>query len=198
MPERSVSERRDLEELLAFHANGTLTPGEAERVERALAEDPELASELALVRAVRAGLREATEVPTAGELGWGRLRRDVRRERRRALIGRTWRPALALAAGLALVIQAGLLFRLTSPVDPGAELAGGPTGHLQVTFVEEATEARIREVLREAGARIVDGPGAVGVYRLRLEPAPATEEDWRAVLAALARERDVVFHVARE
>src|SRR5215470_2850177 len=43
-------EREDIEALLPWHAAGTLSRRDAERVERALAQDPELARRFELVR----------------------------------------------------------------------------------------------------------------------------------------------------
>ena len=47
---QEAPERREIEELLPWHAAGTLSRRDAQRVEEALARDPELARRYALVR----------------------------------------------------------------------------------------------------------------------------------------------------
>ena len=60
--------RREIEELLPWHAAGTLSRRDAQRVEEALARDPELASRYELVREELAGtihLNESLGAPPA-------------------------------------------------------------------------------------------------------------------------------------
>lgn len=196
MPELDRLERRAIEKLLPFHDSGTLDPEEAARVERALAEDAELREELAFLHDLRAGVHAATEVPSAGDLGWARLKRSIRQERRRELVSRAWRPALALAAGLALMVQGTTIFRLN---EAQAQLVGGPvSAELQITFAPDAREADMRALLQAVGATIVAGPGASGVYRLDIEPDPANDAEWQALIERLEARRELVQHVARE
>ena len=74
---------------------------------------------------------------------------------------------------------------------PGVVEPLGQTAELQVVFTPDATEAEIRTLLFEAGATIVDGPSALGVYRL-------DAEDPDAALEALQARADLVSHAARE
>lgn len=195
MPELQAAERRAVEKLMPFLVNGTLDEEDRARVSVALEEDEGLRGEVIFLEALREGLREATEVPQAGELGLARLRRSLRQERRRSLVRRTLRPALALAAGLILIFQAVVLLQ---PSDDGARLAGAARADLQVSFVAKATEAEIRALLHRVDARIVDGPSAAGLYRLQLDARPEDEAAWTRVLEALRGEPDVVAFVARE
>ena len=196
MPELDRLERRAVEKLLPFHDSGTLDPEETARVERALAEDAELREELAFLHELRAGVHAATEVPSAGDLGWARLQRSIRQERRRELVSRAWRPALALAAGLALMVQGTTIFQLN---EERAQLVGGPVAaELQITFAPDAREADMRALLQAVGATIVAGPGASGVYRLDIEPDPANDAEWRALIERLEARPELVQHAARE
>ena len=61
-------ERQEIESLLPWHAAGTLSRGDADRVERALADDRELAQRYELVReelAVTIYLNDALGAPSA-------------------------------------------------------------------------------------------------------------------------------------
>lgn len=195
MPELDPAERKAIEKLMPFHVTGTLDQEDRERVERALQTEESLRAELAFLEVLRDGVREATDVPDVGELGLARMRRSVRQERRRAFVSRTLRPALALAAGLILVFQAVLLLQ---PGDDGARLAGAAGADLQVTFAADATEGELRELLQSVDAQIVDGPSAVGLYRLELDPTPEDEAGWARVLETLGGRPDLVTFVERE
>ncbi len=75
-------ERQEIEELLPWHAAGTLNRRDAQRVEAALARDPELARRFALVREELGhtiALNETLGAPSARV-----LERAVREDRRRA------------------------------------------------------------------------------------------------------------------
>jgi len=108
-------------------------------------------------------------------------------------VSRVWKPVLALAAGLALLVQGAALFQLTREPD-GAELVGRADAHVQVTFAPDAREADPRELLQKAGATIVDGPGANGVYRLQIDPAPTDDAAWRELIDELLARSDLVTY----
>ena len=121
------NERGDIEELLPWHAAGTLSSRDAQRVEAALASDPELARRYELVReelAQTIHLNETLGAPSARAMDAlfakidaepARQRRGVIQSRRRgireffaALSPRTlaWS---ASAAALAIVLQAAVI-----------------------------------------------------------------------------------------
>ncbi len=184
-----TEERRRLEELLPFYVNGTLDPEETRHLEAALAEDASLRAELAFVQALRGVVQE--ERPQGlGELGERRLLRSIRQEKRASRLRRAVVP-IAIAASLLLVAQVVTIGVLSQDEVPGVVEPLGETAELQVVFTPDATEAEIRTLLFEAGATIVDGPSALGVYRL-------DAEDPAAALDALEARSDLVAHVARE
>lgn len=195
MPELDDLNRRAMQKLLPFR--DTLTGGELEHLESALSDDAGLREELAFTEALRAGVKAAEPEPRADELGWLRFRRAMRRERRNERIQRWSRPALAVAAGLALIVQVGIVSGWLDSSE-GSRLAGAPEAHLQIRFESDANEAAIRELLRGIDGSIVEGPGASGLYRVTLAQAPTTESEWEALIDALAERRRVVSFVARE
>jgi hypothetical protein len=195
MPDLDDLNRRAIEKLLPFR--GTLTGGEREHLESALREDPALREELDFTEALRAGAKAAEPEASDDDLGWPRLRRAVRRERRNERIQRWSRPVLAVAASLALIVQVGIVSGWLGS-EEGSRLAGSPEAHLQIRFESDANEAAIRELLRGIQGSIVEGPGASGLYRVTLAQAPATESEWKALVDTLAARRRVVSFVARE
>jgi len=96
-------ERHEIEALLPWHAAGTLSRRDADRVEQALAEDPELARRYDLVRqelAETVHLNETlgTPSPRASEKLFAAIEAEEARAPRRRRISRT--PSLMTAFSL--------------------------------------------------------------------------------------------------
>ncbi|MDN5939957.1 MAG: hypothetical protein L0H83_15025 [Salinisphaera sp.] len=192
--------RREAEELLPAHVNGSLDPATARALDEVLAEDPDLAAEARFLSALREEL-QADDASTPGAMGWQRLRRSIAAEGRpqaSAAAPTGWWRAAAVAAVAVIAIQGVLLLRVYQPPTPGyIPLAGEARGQIQLRFAPDATAAQIQRLLAENDLVIISGPGASGVYRLRLGgDADAAEVD--AMVAYLARRDGVVAFVARE
>jgi anti-sigma factor RsiW len=198
-----MTDRNDARALLAWYAAGTLAPGDRAEVERLLAASPAARAELEWLRALKRDLPETLAMP-AGDLGQARLMQRIALERagpkaaelaRRAERPRWQLPAFALAAAM-LVAQAGVIGFLLHDRDASlAPLAGPPAAAgdlLQVTFRPDATERDIRALLGSVQAELVGGPGALGVYTVRV-PAGRAE----AAAAALRGRADLVDSVSR-
>lgn len=187
------------DDLLPWHANGTLAGEERAAVEAHLAHCGRCRQELEFLRALRDGIQRQGAEASPGELGLKRLRRDLDAAAPEATPERPWwRPALATAA-LVIIVQGVLLLNLwQTDTAPGITPLGEAGGSLlQVRFDPQAREAQIRALLREVGAVIVDGPSAVGLYRLRL-PDAKNDADRQAALERLQRADEVIDHVAAE
>lgn len=181
---------RELRELLPFYVNGSLDGAELVAVEAYLAGSEKARKEVAYLERLRHGIKTQPQVNSPGELGLKRLQRERSRNasaaaesgaRASALAetaqhsaaagGVVWWRNLAVAACLALAVVTTLSIA-DWPGDGGdLHLAGGGSDAvLQVTFKPQATEKIIRALLLEIGASITEGPSALGVYRLSLEP----------------------------
>lgn len=184
------SEQEHPVELLPFFANGTLEAEEQARVATHLTACGACRDELAFLQALHAGVRAAESPPPIGEMGWRRLQSALRKPAR----ARRWLP-WALAASLAVVmVQGVLLFQHTEEAayQPAGQVREGTL--LQVRFRPQATESAIRTLLQSLPGQIVSGPGALGVYRIRLAP----EADPEAALEILRRKQDLIEHAARD
>ncbi|MCZ4279909.1 hypothetical protein O4H49_03910 [Kiloniella laminariae] len=174
--------RQDLEELLPFYVNGSLSPEEQKRVEQALAEDPSIQKEIDFLEQLRAEVRDLDRGNSPGEFGLKRLQKALKDEQKlvnsapqtgSAVSGYTrgWRLA-AIAACLLLLLQTAVTLPLWQKRGDDLIAAGGGTGSqlsgqiISVTFVPEAREENIRNLLLAVDASIVEGPSALGVYRL--------------------------------
>lgn len=122
-----------------------------------------------------------------------------------------WQPALrpvAVVAGLLILVQAVAIAGLLSfggppAAGPGYKTAAQgqlveATGPLaKVIFRAEATELGIRSLLRDAGASIVSGPSAMGVYTIALPPSIKDEAAVEEAIGRLRTRGDVVQFVER-
>lgn len=186
---------RDIEELLPAYVNGTLAPIDRERVERALAADPLLRQELHFTNLLAERVRQREVGHSPGALGWQRLRREIAGETTKTKQP-SWPLAVAAAAVLVALVQGALLWQ--SPGQQTYEMLGSETGaQIQLRFVADARAADIGKLLAAEQLEIVSGPGAAGIYRLRLLQ-PATPGMLDELVARLAREDRIVAFVARE
>ena len=143
---QEAPERQEIEELLPWHAAGTLSRRDAQRVEEALARDPELARRYTLVReefGETIHLNETLGAPSARALEKLFAKIDAEPARRRAasygLGGRIGEFFASLsprtlawsasAAVFAILLQAGLLadIMLKETKTAGYETASAPT-----------------------------------------------------------------------
>ncbi len=156
------------DELLPWHANGTLSAGERDAVDAHLRGCARCRGELAFLQELRRRVQSQAPSVAPDEIGLKRLLR-IARSASPVPPGRWLRVALA-ASIVVIVIQAGFLAALwksESPIEP----LGGPAPEgavLQVRFESSASEAHIRALLQQHDATLIDGPGALGVYRIRL------------------------------
>ena len=138
-----------------------------------------------------------------GDLGLKRLMRDIKKDKKTTdwrFIKTKWQSALAIAVTLVIVIQGILLYSfslrtgqittLSGPIQKGVVL--------QVSFVPNATELQVRKVLQSVEGTIIDGPGALGIYRIRLNLDIENEERIKDTIIRLKSHAEVVSHVARE
>ena len=186
------------DELLPWYANGTLADGERRRVEAHLRDCGRCRQEVAWWQDLRAQIR-AENTRGFGELGLHRLLRDARAGTAPPP-SRWWRPALT-AAVVVIAIQSVVLIDVMNRPAAIAPLGGRMTDGvvLQVRFAPHATEAQIRQLLQKTRASLIDGPGALGIYRVRLDGIAAAQDPAiQRVVDELTVHRDVVAYAARE
>lgn len=170
---------------LPFAVNGTLPAPEAAQLEDWLAHDPDLQDDAAFLSRLR-GLMRAEPLPETGaEFGLARLLRELPPQLAPAAAPARWRQVLsgmavpALAACVAAVVAGLGTAALLRPEAPAEDLyyeqASGDTAdlpRLTVTFAPDAKAGDLAALLQAEDLLIVDGPGALGLYRLEL-PAGA-------------------------
>jgi anti-sigma factor RsiW len=190
--------RDEIEQLLPGYVSGSLGPGESAAVEQALAADAELRNELRFLQALRDRLLADSRGATVGRMGWHHLQRSLHAAKASPARPRSqWLAAAGLAAAALIVVQSGLLWQAYASRDSYRPLASQQGADLQVRFVAGASAAQISGLLAAERLEIVSGPGAAGVYRLRLtDPAERVEVERMAL--RLAQYDAVIAFVVRE
>ena len=212
-----ASDREEIEYLLPWHAAGTLSRRDAERVERALASDQELARRFDLVReelSETIHLNESLGAPSArameklfaaidAEGAYKRkpgLAMDVRTkvaEFFSAFAPRTLAFAGA-AAALVIVLQAGVIGSMVLKGDAGYGVASAPTNvkvdsiDLYVNFVATATTDDVTKFLRAHQASIIEGPKGAGTYRVRFAVTGMPKEELARLVKEMQQNRNIV------
>jgi hypothetical protein len=186
---------KELYSELVLYASGAMQGEQRSTFEAQLAEDAELRAELEFLRSLHAGIRNEQANPP-GEFGLARLKRAIHAEQRPA--GRNWWRPVAIAASLLLVVQSALFITRVQQETVYKPLGGDVSeATLQIMFSPSATEAQIRELLRSADAVLVDGPGAGGLYRIRLS-IPAESSGYASAIEAIRARKDIITYLAEE
>ncbi len=186
------------DDLLPWYVNHSLDEDQRHHLEQHLRHCPRCRDEVEFLRRLRQAVQREQRHPPPGELGLKRLQREL--ERQAPPPRPRWLPTLAAAA--VLVLGIALLYPLIPADDPAGQIQllgesddAGPV--LQIEFAPEATEAEIRALLHDIDAVIIDGPSALGLYRIRLQDLPA--DDPAALEKRLRRlqQHRLIRHVAR-
>jgi len=201
----------EIEALLPWYANGTLTPAETATVERHLAHCPACRADLEQYRALATAVQRNEESWQPAPGGFDRLMAEIDRLEAKSTPAKTssssllqrilnwlqatpnpvrWTLALESMAVAALLLIVATPMLRTVPeyetLSSGAEQPATKEPHLRVVFADAATVREIRQLLRDIDGNIVAGPTALGVYTVAL---PATDHSDRALAQALANLR---------
>ncbi len=188
------NEASEIELLLPWHAAGTLSPRDAQRVEAALADDPQLARRYKLVReelGQTIELNETLGAPSARVMADLYAKIDAEPARRPALsvtlasrlreffASRSPRTLAwsASAAALAIVLQAGVIAGVlikehggnrTETFETASALTSTPGdgSYAMIRFQPQAHMGDITQFLEANKLSIIGGPAAGGLYRI--------------------------------
>jgi hypothetical protein len=179
---------KELRDMLPWYVNGTLEPGARQELEFQLEQSPQLRDELLWLRVLRSQMQEQKQAQVGSRsdnAGLDTLMALVHaeqsgkvspiRKRFGEWVAATRRLPITAGFAAALVLsQAVIIGSLMDrpapdamePLSGGTMAAGGQL--LQITFKPQATEAQIRTLLSSVQADIVAGPGALGIYTVRV------------------------------
>jgi hypothetical protein len=211
-----ASEREEIEYLLPWHAAGTLNRRDAERVERALASDQELARRFDMVReelSETIHLNESLGAPSARAMEKLFAAIDAEGAHKR-------KPGLALdlrtkvaeffaafaprtlafagaAAALVILLQAGVIGSMVLKGDGGYIVSSAPDVKVDsvdfyVNFAPQVSADEVTKFLRAHDAKIVDGPKGPGTYQVQFKATGTTKEETARILKELQNSRNIV------
>jgi hypothetical protein len=217
---QDAPERSEIENLLPWHAAGTLSRRDTQRVEDALARDPELARRYALVRdelGETIHLNETLGAPSPRAMEKLFAAIDAEPARRQAgsfnLSGRVSEFFASLsprtlawsasAAAIAILLQAGLLadIALKETKTAGYQTASAPTtdpgagAFTLIRFAPQASSDDITKFLEANKLSIAAGPMAGGLYKVRVAVTGIPKGELANIVKKL-RENKVVGFIA--
>ncbi len=189
------SEHERAAELLPWLVNGTLAPAERELVERHVKTCLPCRAALRAEQRLAALVQAQPTVPVSASEGFERLSERIPKPRRHASRHAPW--LLATAAALALAAWLAVDVARPPPAPEFATLssANAPArgARIDIVFAAETAETDVRDVVRELGGSIVDGPNAVGRYTVALPAPVAAPGELDALLERLGRDPRVRF-----
>lgn len=179
----------DRDDRILAYVQCKLSDTDVAAFEQDLQRDADMAAEVLALRAARAEFGRDTEQGDA-TAGWARLEAAINAEHgapandNRPVRLSLWQTAGLIAASLALW-QVAVVPMTRTQVTPGFEAVSETTQApvLQVRFSDAAPLGQINALLREVDATVVDGPGALGLYRIAFTGAQQLEAA-RAALTA--------------
>lgn len=216
---QSDREPTELEALLPFHAAGTLNLRDARRIDEALARDPDLARQYAVIQDEYAEtilLNESLGAPSARAMQKLFAAIDAEPARKASfnplmkvtgffssLSPRTLAYA-GVTGAFALLLQAGVIGTVLVKDRAGgkfqtaafpAQSSAGTFGLLR--FAPDAKADDIAQLLNNYNASIVSGPKA-GMFRVRFGDKPLSKQDAAQLMARLQAEKIVSLVVSAD
>jgi anti-sigma factor RsiW len=209
---------QEIDELLPWHAAGTLSRRDAERVEAALARDPALARRYDLVREEMLetiGVNETLGAPSARAMDALFKKIDaepVRKPARNFNLGGRFANFIAsltprtlafsaAAAVLALLLQAGVITGvLLNDSKTGYQTASAPSSlpaatgsYAMIRFAPQATATDITQFLDANKLSVTGGPAPGGMYRVRVAVTGIPKAELAKIVQQLQQDKTVEF-----
>jgi hypothetical protein len=219
----TATNKDNVEDLLPWHAAGTLSRRDQQRVEDALAHDPELARRYELVREELADtilLNETLGAPSARAIDNLFAKIDAEPARkptvslnlgaRTAAFFASLSPRTlawsASAAVLAIVLQAGLIATVVVKDRPAAgyQTASAPStdpgvgAFTLIRFAPQASSDDINKFLEANKLSIVAGPIPGGLYRVRVSSNKLPKDDLAGLVRKLQGDKVIGFIATTE
>lgn len=170
------------DDLLAY-MRGSASNELSQRIVAAQTTDPVLRAEIATMMGIRGALKAEDTGNPPGDFAWRKLETAIQKEtaaaQRPEQPRANWWQVAAVLLGLAVLGQGAYITALgPSSNEPSFRTASQSSEKhvLAIGFAPGTAIVEITTLLRGSNARVIDGPGASGLYRV----AFASEEDRQA------------------
>ncbi len=204
----------EIDELLPWHAAGTLSRRDAQRIEEALAQDSELTRRYALVRGELGEtihLNETLAVPSARamELLFAKIDAEPARKPKAsfglaarlggwlAVLSPRARTFAGSAAMLVVLLQSGVITGMLlkeGPIYVPQEAAGTSQGaFVLIGFAPQATQESVTTFLEANKLQIADGPLPGGFYKVQVAATELPKADIARIVDKLKNDKMVAF-----
>ena len=220
MNTKNKETQEDVELLLPWHAAGTLSRRDAERVERALANDNELASRYELVReelgeAIR--FNESLGAPSARAMTalFAKIDAEPARQPKMSFNLGAWLSSMVssfqprtlayagTAAAVLVLLQAGVLTGLVMKnsgtygvASYEAQQPAAKGAFILIRFKPQASLADVTKFLQEHNATVVDGPASgSGMFRVRVAEKALPQAELGTLIKGIQQDPVVGFTV---
>ena len=211
-----MSEEKFNTKILLAYLQVQVSRQTADLIESEVATNPQLASELAIMKGVRRSQSSHIDRESPGELGWARLSKSidgielagVDSELKIAAgqsssviaVGRFWSKRMELwQAAACAMLSVAVWHTLAQPIFSSASRDASympvtsetvDHHHMRIIFSEQATEAEMRRLIRSLDAEIIAGPSAIGFYTLRFQ-----SEELRKEALEILRSEQIVTEI---
>ncbi|MGH6670658.1 MAG: hypothetical protein ACRECV_01635 [Xanthobacteraceae bacterium] len=220
------NETSEIELLLPWHAAGTLNHRDTQRVEAALAANPELARRYELVREELGQTIESNEclgAPSARAMQALFARIDAEPAQPRVVsisMGARLREFIgglsprtlawsASAAAVAILLQAGVIgvviYKDSGPagaanyqIASASTNMSGDGSYALIRFQPQASATEINKILEDDKLSVVGGPFAGGLYRVQVAPKKLPQSDLAQIVKKLQGDKIIAFVAAAE
>jgi hypothetical protein len=221
--QNKAAERQEIEALLPWHAAGTLNRRDAQKVEQALTDDADLATQYATVQQdliETISLNESLGAPSARAMQ--KLMADIeadtataRRTQKSFNLGAwlsdkvsSFSPRTlawsATAAALAIVLQGGLLAGMFVSERQGSNYETAsyrsvtlsevtPGTYAMISFAPQASIADVTKLLETYKMAVVEGPSGGGVYTVKVAMTGMPKEELARLVRKMQDEKSVRF-----
>ncbi len=200
----------DIEALLPWYVNGTLSADEKEQVEQALKRSENLREELAFLQNVSSSVKAETP-PEVSELGWRRLQKQIQKEESvqpdqdsvQKAKSNWFRPFIASAAVVVIALQVNF------SLDPGKEdstrllsspsvVLAEPHWRLQLEIADQATWEEVYALTNMLNASIIDGPSSLGIISIAVPHKNSRYQNIEELMAWLEQQALISYVSERD
>jgi hypothetical protein len=193
----------ELENLLPWYVNDTLSEEEREAVEALLSRSEQARDQLAFLQRLSQQIQDEPrdQVP---ELEWRRFQHEIQNTSRKGSRN-WWKPGLAIAASVIMTLQISILAQRPS-TDSDIQLLSqgivissleGPHWRMQIEFHDNSSWQEISNLIYRVHGTIIEGPSSIGLLRIAV-PENNSEYNSPEALLSWLRQQPQVIHAAIE